>query len=157
MTGRLILYYQNSKNTHWNYNSKYMRWNSHKTLPQKITIIMKANIWNKLFLGNCKNRLPTKSEVAKKHCSYVHTRTLNWRNGAAIYRSNCEIIGEGGHFNTDWSAPYIAICCCYLLLLLPPPTASINNVISLGSCDRASWAKCEERETNKMQQLDVYY
>jgi len=29
---------------------------------------------------------------------------------------------------------------------------------TLGSCDRASWAKCEEREkTNKMQQLDVYY
>jgi len=29
---------------------------------------------------------------------------------------------------------------------------------ALGSCDRASWAKCEEREkTNKMQQLDVYY
>jgi len=28
----------------------------------------------------------------------------------------------------------------------------------LGSCDRASWAKCAEREkTNKMQQLDVYY
>jgi hypothetical protein len=27
-----------------------------------------------------------------------------------------------------------------------------------GSCDRASWAKCEEREkTKKMQQLDVYY
>jgi len=29
---------------------------------------------------------------------------------------------------------------------------------TLGSCDRASWAKCEERDkTNKMQQLDVYY
>jgi len=27
----------------------------------------------------------------------------------------------------------------------------------LGSCDRASWAKYEERKTNKMQQLDVYY
>jgi len=27
----------------------------------------------------------------------------------------------------------------------------------LGSCDRASWVKYEERETNKMQQLDVYY
>ena len=27
----------------------------------------------------------------------------------------------------------------------------------LRSCDRASWAKCEERKTNKMQQLDVYY
>ena len=27
----------------------------------------------------------------------------------------------------------------------------------LGSCDRASWAKYEERNTNKMQQLDVYY
>ena len=28
---------------------------------------------------------------------------------------------------------------------------------ALGSCDRASWAKYEERRTNKMQQLDVYY
>ena len=27
----------------------------------------------------------------------------------------------------------------------------------LGSCDRASWAKYEDRKTNKMQQLDVYY
>jgi hypothetical protein len=27
----------------------------------------------------------------------------------------------------------------------------------LGSCDRAAWAKYEERKTNKMQQLDVYY
>ena len=30
--------------------------------------------------------------------------------------------------------------------------------IAVGSCDRVSWAKYEEREkTNKMQQLDVYY
>jgi len=28
---------------------------------------------------------------------------------------------------------------------------------ALGFCDRASWAKYEERKTNKMQQLDVYY
>ena len=28
---------------------------------------------------------------------------------------------------------------------------------ALGSCDRASWAKYEERKTNKIQQLDVYY
>ena len=28
---------------------------------------------------------------------------------------------------------------------------------ALGSCDRASRAKYEERKTNKMQQLDVYY
>ena len=29
---------------------------------------------------------------------------------------------------------------------------------SLGSCDRASWAKYEEKKkTSKMQQLDVYY
>ena len=28
---------------------------------------------------------------------------------------------------------------------------------ALGSCDRASWAKCEERKTNKMEQLGVYY
>jgi len=27
----------------------------------------------------------------------------------------------------------------------------------LGSYDRASWAKYEERKPNKMQQLDVYY
>ena len=27
----------------------------------------------------------------------------------------------------------------------------------LGSCDRASCAKYEERKTNKIQQLDVYY
>ena len=29
--------------------------------------------------------------------------------------------------------------------------------VSLGSCDRASWANHEERKTKKMQQLDVYY
>ena len=28
---------------------------------------------------------------------------------------------------------------------------------ALGSCDRASWANYEERKTNKMQQLGVYY
>ena len=32
-----------------------------------------------------------------------------------------------------------------------------TTIKSLGSCDRASWAKYEERETTKMQQLDVYY
>ena len=33
------------------------------------------------------------------------------------------------------------------------------NTEALGFCDRASWANCEEREreTNKMQQSDVYY
>jgi len=30
-------------------------------------------------------------------------------------------------------------------------------LLSLGSYDRASWAKYEKRKTNKMQQLDVYY
>ena len=31
-------------------------------------------------------------------------------------------------------------------------------VATLGSCDRASWAKYEEKKkTKKMQQLDVYY
>jgi len=29
--------------------------------------------------------------------------------------------------------------------------------LALGFCDRASWEKYEERKTNKMQQLDVYY
>ena len=29
--------------------------------------------------------------------------------------------------------------------------------LALGSCDRASLAKYEDRKTNKMQQLDVYY
>ena len=28
---------------------------------------------------------------------------------------------------------------------------------ALGSCHCASWAKYEERKTNKIQQLDVYY
>jgi len=33
-----------------------------------------------------------------------------------------------------------------------------NELQDLGSCDRASWAKSEEREKpNKMQQLYVYY
>jgi len=32
-----------------------------------------------------------------------------------------------------------------------------GNMEALGSCDRASWAKYEERKTTKMQQLDVYY
>jgi hypothetical protein len=32
-----------------------------------------------------------------------------------------------------------------------------QKIQSLGSYDRASWAKYEERRTNKMQQLDVYY
>jgi hypothetical protein len=31
------------------------------------------------------------------------------------------------------------------------------NFLASGFCDRALWAKYEERETNKMQQLDVYY
>ena len=31
------------------------------------------------------------------------------------------------------------------------------NNWGLGSCDRASWANYEDRKTNKMQQLDVYY
>ena len=34
----------------------------------------------------------------------------------------------------------------------------INTIMeTLGSCDRASWAKYEERKTKKMQQLDIYY
>jgi len=33
----------------------------------------------------------------------------------------------------------------------------IQKMKTLGSCDRASWSKYEERKTNKMQQLDVYY
>ena len=32
-----------------------------------------------------------------------------------------------------------------------------ERALTLGSCDRASWAKYEDRKTNKMQQLDVYY
>ena len=36
-------------------------------------------------------------------------------------------------------------------------TCAVNIVEALGYCDRASWAKYEERKTNKMQQLDVYY
>ena len=37
-------------------------------------------------------------------------------------------------------------------------TGTLHEDLFLSSCDRASWAKCEEREkTNKMQQLDVYY
>ena len=32
-----------------------------------------------------------------------------------------------------------------------------NQHFSLGSCDRALWAKYEDRKTNKMQQSDVYY
>jgi len=28
---------------------------------------------------------------------------------------------------------------------------------SLGSCDRALWVKYEDRKTNKIQQLDIYY
>ena len=37
--------------------------------------------------------------------------------------------------------------------------ADIERLSTLGSCDRASWAKYEGREKkpNKMQQLDVYY
>jgi len=32
------------------------------------------------------------------------------------------------------------------------------ELLTLGFCDRASWANCEVKEkTNKMQQLDVYY
>jgi len=34
----------------------------------------------------------------------------------------------------------------------------VKNMKLLGSCDRASWSNCEEREkTNKMQQSGVYY
>ena len=32
-----------------------------------------------------------------------------------------------------------------------------NSLWILGSFYRASWAKYEDRKTNKMQQLDVYY
>ena len=32
-----------------------------------------------------------------------------------------------------------------------------SDKLALGSCDRALWAKYEDRKTNKMQQLDVYY
>ena len=49
----------------------------------------------------------------------------------------------------------------YLFIIL---FAIVSHIFAycyvLGSCDRASWAKCEERErekTNKMQQLDVCY
>ena len=31
----------------------------------------------------------------------------------------------------------------------------IQQISALGSCDRASWAKYEDRKPNKMQQLDV--
>ena len=40
------------------------------------------------------------------------------------------------------------------------PDESFPNVTdntALGSCDRASRARYEDRKTNKMQQLDVYY
>jgi len=34
----------------------------------------------------------------------------------------------------------------------------VNQKLTLGFYDRASWANCEVREkTNKMQQLDVYF
>ena len=36
-------------------------------------------------------------------------------------------------------------------------TQYTSTTVVLGSCDRASRAKYEERKTNKMQQLDVYY
>ena len=35
----------------------------------------------------------------------------------------------------------------------------IHDIVShaLGSCDRAPWAKYENKKTKKMQQLEVYY
>jgi len=36
-------------------------------------------------------------------------------------------------------------------------TKETQNIQALSSCDRASWAKYEDKKTNKMQQLDVYY
>jgi len=50
----------------------------------------------------------------------------------------------------------------FLDFILHPNFKRLNsrnlNQQASGSCDRASWAKCEERgKTNKMQQLDVYY
>jgi len=54
---------------------------------------------------------------------------------------------------------FFVLCSLFFVLLCP--YGARNKWHSLGSCDRASWAKCEdrerERETNKMQQLDVYY
>jgi len=34
---------------------------------------------------------------------------------------------------------------------------TLTKIYALGSCDHASWAKYEDRKTNKMQQLHVYY
>ena len=50
------------------------------------------------------------------------------------------------------SAPIIHIC-----EHVNKPKNSMKYREVLGSCDRASWAKYEERQTNKMQQLEVYY
>ena len=44
---------------------------------------------------------------------------------------------------------YIYACKCFA------PKKQV--FLFLGSWDRASWAKYEDRETNKMQQLYVYY
>ena len=44
-----------------------------------------------------------------------------------------------------------------MITLLKKGVIIVDHEGGLGSCDRASWVKYEERKTNKMQQLDVYY
>ena len=39
----------------------------------------------------------------------------------------------------------------------PMKSSCKERETALVCCDRASWAKYEERETNKMQQFDIYY
>ena len=64
-------------------------------------------------------------------------------------------------FRSMCAVPNMAVFCSSLTSCFPGMmfTYFLNDFeIALGSCDRVSWAKCEERENaNKMQKLDVYY
>ena len=90
-------------------------------------------------------------------CFVTPKKTFNLRYSSQYYR--------------NWSTSMIRILCETLIVMQfvknYPAFYVIDNFITmftrlrfhpLGSCDRASWAKCEEREkNNKMQQSDVYY
>ena len=76
------------------------------------------------------------------------------------------LVGNDREHTAEWD------CCGVIGRIYDKPTAKRSGfshpsllwevsetcLWTLGSCDRASWAKCKEREkTNKMQQSDVHY
>ena len=70
------------------------------------------------------------------------------------------------HLNISWRYQVLQTPSLYNTTFLSFGPTTFQNIfifittatgIDLGSCDRASWAKCEDGKANKMQQLDVHY